>query len=83
MLESVGYGIRHNIEVMKKEGASPKRILAVGGSTFNLLLMQIVSDIANIEQHSRSNRSGPVVAMLFSQALGLVASKAQPRWPNG
>ncbi len=50
LLESVGFGIRQNIEAMRNEGLPIKRILAVGGGTHNPLWMQIVSDIANIEQ---------------------------------
>jgi len=49
LLESVGFGIRHNVEVMRDEGLNPERILAVGGGTFNDLWMQLVSDIVNIE----------------------------------
>lgn len=49
ILESVGFGIRHNLEVMREEGVIPERILAVGGGTQNELWMQLVSDIVNIE----------------------------------
>lgn len=48
ILESIGFGIRHNIEYLLAEGLSPKRILAVGGGTKNQAWMQIISDIANI-----------------------------------
>jgi xylulokinase len=51
LLESVGYGIRHNIDKMNEEGIYPQRILAVGGGVQNLAWMQMVSDIAGIEQH--------------------------------
>lgn len=50
VLESVGYGIRHNIDEMKKEGVIPNRILAIGGGIKNELWMTLVSDIADIEQ---------------------------------
>jgi xylulokinase len=49
ILESVGFGIRHNVEVMRAEGVFPKRILAVGGGTKNDLWMQLVADIVDIE----------------------------------
>ena len=49
LLEGVGYGIRHNMEVMGKEGVTPGRVIAVGGGTQNPLWMQSVADIANVE----------------------------------
>jgi xylulokinase len=50
LLEGVSYGIRHNIEAMRDEGVPPQRILAVGGGTKNRLWLQMVSDIAGIQQ---------------------------------
>lgn len=47
ILESVGFGIRHNLEVMEAEGVIPKRILAVGGGTKNDLWLQLVADIVD------------------------------------
>ena len=49
ILESVGFGIRHNVEIMREEGVIPKRLLAVGGGTQNDLWMQLVSDICDVE----------------------------------
>jgi xylulokinase len=49
ILESIGFGIRHNLEVMQEEGIIPKRILAVGGGTQNDPWMQLVADIINLE----------------------------------
>jgi xylulokinase len=71
VLESVGYGIRHNIDEMKKEGASPKRILAVGGGTYNPLWMQIVSDIADIEQHIPEQQIGASYGDAFLAGIGV------------
>lgn len=48
LLESVGYGVRHNVDVMSSLGVTPKRILGVGGATKNRDWMQIISDIANV-----------------------------------
>lgn len=50
VLESVGYGIRHNVEVMRAEGGPAARVVAMGGGTRNPLWMQIVCDITGIEQ---------------------------------
>lgn len=73
VLESVGFGIRHNIDKMREEGAHPKRILAVGGGTHNPLWMQIVSDIAGIEQHIPQQRIGASYgdALLAGVGVGL------------
>ncbi|MFN3982146.1 MAG: FGGY-family carbohydrate kinase [Caldilinea sp.] len=58
LLESVGYGIRHNIDMMDEEDIRPQRILAVGGGVQNLTWMQMVSDIAGIEQHIPDQQIG-------------------------
>jgi xylulokinase len=71
ILESVGYGIRHNLDRMKEEGGAPKRILAVGGGTSNALWMQIVSDIAGIEQHIPHERMGACYGDAFLAGVGV------------
>ncbi len=71
MLESVGFGIRHNIDKMREEGAHPKRILAVGGGTYNPLWMQIVSDIADIEQHIPEQQIGASYGDAFLAGIGV------------
>ncbi len=67
LLESVGFGIRHNIEQMRADGANPVRIFAVGGGTSNDVWMQIVSDIAGIEQITPRQRIGIAMETLFSR----------------
>jgi xylulokinase len=71
ILESVGFGIRHNIDMMRKEGTDPKRILAVGGGSYNPLWMQIVSDIANIEQHIPEQQIGASYGDAFLAGIGV------------
>jgi len=71
ILESVGFGIRHNIEVMIKEGVKPKRILAVGGGTKNSIWMQIVSDIANIEMNIPEEQIGASFGDAFMAGVGI------------
>lgn len=71
VLESIGFGIRHNIEQMKKEGAAPRRILAVGGGTQNSVLMQIVSDIVGIEQHIPEQQIGACYGDAFLAGVGV------------
>ncbi len=43
-LKGVGFGVRHNLEVMEEEGVKPERLfLATGGGTKNSMWMQMVS----------------------------------------
>ena len=50
VLESVAYGIRHNIETFRDIGAEVKRVVAVGGGTKSKTWLQIVSDVTGIGQ---------------------------------
>ncbi len=70
ILESVGYGIRHNIEAMGEAGVPPRRLLAVGGGTQNRLWLQIVSDIVGVEQHIPGQHYGAAYGDAFLGGLG-------------
>ena len=70
LLEGVGYGIRHNIETMAEAGVPPRRILAVGGGTRNPLWLQIVSDIAGVEQHVPPRQHGAAYGDAFLAGVG-------------
>lgn len=71
ILEGVGYGVRHNIEIMNEEGIGPKRILAVGGGTKNPLWLQIVSNIAGIDQYVPDQTIGAAYGDAFMAAVGV------------
>ena len=71
ILESVAFGIRHNIELMKDEGVHAQRILAVGGGTKNLPWMQMVSDIANISMAIPEQQIGASYGDAFMAAVGI------------
>ena len=71
ILEGVGYGILHNIDTMREEGVPPKRILAVGGGTKNPLWLQIVSDIAGIEQFVPDQHYGASYGDAFLAGVGV------------
>ncbi len=71
VLEGVGHGIRHNIDMLREEGVAPQRILAVGGGTKNPLWLQIVSDIAGIEQYVPRQRLGACYGDAFMAAVGI------------
>lgn len=79
LLEGVGYGIRHNIDAMREAGAPPTRILAVGGGARNPLWLQIVSDIADIEQYVPNQNYGASYgdAFMAGVGVGLFANAAQ------
>jgi xylulokinase len=50
VLESVAYGIRHNLDTFKRIGAQVERIVAVGGGTKTRTWLQIVSDVTGERQ---------------------------------
>jgi xylulokinase len=83
ILEAIGYGIRHNIDALAAEGVTARRILAVGGGSLNSTWMQIVSDIANVEQHIPHQQIGAAYgdAFLAGIGVGLFKSTAEAtRW---
>lgn len=71
ILESTGFGIRHNVEVMREEGVHPTRILVVGGGTKNPVWMQIVSDITNIELAVPEQQIGASYGDAFMAGVGV------------
>jgi len=71
LLEGVGYGIRHNLEVMEEEGVKPRRILATGGGTKNDLWMQIVSDIAQVTLFIPKEQIGASYGDAFMAGVGV------------
>lgn len=71
ILEGVGYGIRHNLEVMEEEGVKPRRILATGGGTKNELWMQIVSDITRVELSIPKEQIGASYGDAFMAGVGI------------
>jgi len=71
LLESIGFGIRHNFDGMIAEYIYPKRILAVGGGARNLAWMQIISDIANIEMSIPDQQIGSSYGDAFLAGVGV------------
>jgi xylulokinase len=54
LLESVAYGIRHNLGAMRAAGQTPSRLIAIGGGIKNRLWLQIVSDVTGQAQEVRT-----------------------------
>ena len=71
ILESVGFGIRHNVEVMRHEGVIAERIMAVGGGTKNALWMQLVADIVNTELTISAQQIGACYGDAFMAGVGV------------
>jgi xylulokinase len=75
-LEGTAYGVRHNLETMDGMGASPKRLVAVGGGAKNPLWLQIVSDASGLPQDVPERTIGASYgdAFLAGLATGIVPS---------
>lgn len=73
LLESVAFGIRHNLEAMHAEGIHAKRILAVGGGTKNKPWMQAVCDAASIEMFIPEQQIGASYGDAFMAGVGIGA----------
>lgn len=82
VLESVAYGIRHNIETFQSIGAEVKRVVAVGGGTKSRAWLQIVSDVAGVAQEVPQLTIGASYgdAFLAGVATGLLRREDLARW---
>ena len=70
VLEGVGYGIRHHLDIMEEIGAWPTELIAVGGGTKSELWLQIVSDICGLPQKLPSITIGACYGDAFLAGLG-------------
>ena len=86
-LEAVALGVRHNLSAMAEAGATPARLVAVGGGTRDDLWAQIVSDVTGLPQDVPSVTVGASYgdARIAADALGVdtrgwnpVARRATP-----
>ncbi|MCC6313609.1 MAG: FGGY-family carbohydrate kinase [Thermomicrobiales bacterium] len=75
-LEGTAFGVRHNLETMDAMGATPKRLVAVGGGASNPIWLQIVSDASGLPQDVPERTIGASYgdAFLAGLATGLVPS---------
>ena len=71
ILESIAYGIRHNVEAMHDAGLNIHRYLAVGGGIRNRLWLQIVSDVMGQEQLVPNQVHGACYGDAFMAAVGI------------
>jgi len=70
-LESVGFGIRHNMEDFWADGLKLDNIFAVGGGVYNEPWMQIICDICNFEQKIPVVKVGAAYGDAFLAAKGI------------
>jgi len=83
ILEATAYGVAHNLEEMQASGARPRRAVAAGGGAKSILLPQIVSDVAGIEQDLPEKTVGAAYGDAFFAGLatGLVSrSDLEASW---
>lgn len=73
VLEGIGYGVRHNLEVMREAGGQASRLVAVGGGTQGGLWTRIVSDVAGVAQQIPAETIGACLgdALLAAIATGV------------
>jgi xylulokinase len=86
ILEGIGYGVRHHIDVMTEIDVCPEEVVAVGGGTQNELWLQIVSDIAEVAQRVPAITLGASYGDAFLAGLGVGmfdAYRDVDRWLGG
>lgn len=81
LLEGIACAVRANLDAMANHGAELRRIVAVGGGTANRLALQLVSDVAGVEQLLPERTVGASLgdAFLAGVAAGLVEPAALAR----
>ncbi len=70
VLEGAAFGIRHNIEQLRREGMDPHRILAIGGVIKDEFWIQLISDICGIAQHIPRQKAGASFGDACMAAVG-------------
>jgi xylulokinase len=82
LLQGIAYATRANLEAMAALGAPIRRIVAVGGGTADLLLLQLVSDASGVAQEIPGHTIGAARgdALLAGLAAGVVSPGATSSW---
>jgi len=73
-LEGTAHGVRHNLETIAAMGATPNRLVAVGGGAQNRTWLQIVTDVTGVPQDVPARTVGAAYgdAFLAGLAAGIV-----------
>jgi xylulokinase len=80
LLEGTAYGFRHNLEVMADAGASPERIVAVGGGLRGSLWPRIVSDVTGRHQEIPAESIGAAYGDALLAAIGVGIADPTTTW---
>lgn len=79
-LEATAFGVRHNLEAMAEAGATPERLVAVGGGVEGGLWTQIVSDVLSCPQDVPLHTVGASLGDAMLAALALDPAVAVQSW---
>lgn len=71
ILEGVGHGVRHHVDLLEEIGTAPGEFRAVGGGTKNIPWLQMVSDICGIDQLVPPVTFGASYGDAFLAGLGI------------
>jgi xylulokinase len=84
ILESVAFGIRHNIDTFNDIGAKVKRVVAVGGGTKSRDWLEIVSNVTGVTQVVPELTIGASYgdAFLAGLAAGIIKRDSLKTWVN-
>ncbi len=74
VLEGIAAGTAHVIETYAEAGASPDKVLAVGGGTQNAVWMQATSDLGGLPQIVREKTVGASYGDAFLAAVAIGAA---------
>jgi xylulokinase len=82
LLEGVGFGIRHNLELLDAPESPVTRCVAVGGGTTSDLWTQIVSDISGRHQEIPERTIGASLgdALVAGLGIGAISSAEVDSW---
>ena len=80
LLEATAFGVRHNFETMAEAGASPARLIGVGGGARSSIWPQIVADVTGLAQDIPEITLGASYgnARACVEALGLTTEHWNP-----
>jgi xylulokinase len=71
LIEGIAYGTNHIFETYAEAGASPKRLMAVGGGTKNRIWLEATSNISGLPQIISEKSMGASYGNAFLAALGI------------
>ncbi|MFN3991493.1 MAG: FGGY-family carbohydrate kinase [Tabrizicola flagellatus] len=77
VVEGIAAGTAHVLETYAEVGASPARVLAVGGGTKNALWLQATSDFGGVPQHVCEKTIGASYGDAFLAACAIGAAQPQ------